>query len=135
MLASFGSLPVTNWLSEERTPLPASGNHCQSLAFCGPYLAMEKLESFPRFGPSFATQPIVGMVNIGWAPADLLSSMKSSFALPAIELPSSRLSKYQSLPRLSQLHCQLYCDVALPPLRFSGQLRSANWTVVAKATP
>src|SRR5262245_40380414 len=116
-------------------PLPASGNHCQSFPVCAPYLAMEKLESLPRLGPSLATQPIVGMVIIDWAPTLLFAAMKSSLSLPAVELPESRLSKYQSLPRLSQLHCQLYCEVALPPLRFTGALRSLSWVAVANATP
>ena len=52
-----------------RMPLPASGIHCQSLPVCAPYLAMEKLASFDRLAPSLATQSIVGMVIIAWAPA------------------------------------------------------------------
>ena len=62
--ASFGSLPVTFW-PLVRTPLPASGNHCQSLPVCAPYLAIEKLASLLRFAPSFATQSIIGIVSIG----------------------------------------------------------------------
>ena len=46
-----------------RIPLPASGNHCQSLPVCVPYLACEKLASLARFVPSFATQPIIGIVT------------------------------------------------------------------------
>src|SRR5262249_14381590 len=138
MLASLGSLPVTNCPSEARTPLPASGNHCQSLSFWAPYFWIEKLESFARFWPpSLATHPIVGIVSNAFAFAALLPAIKSSFSFPAVEMPGcdSRLSKYQSLPRLSQLHCQLYCEVALPPLRFSGALRSESCVVEANATP
>jgi hypothetical protein len=87
---------------------------------------MEKLDSLPRFGPSLATQPIVGIVIIDWAPTLLFAAMKSSLSLPAIELPESRLSKYQSLPRLSQFSCQLYWEVAFPPLRLRGELRSLS---------
>src|SRR5215472_2201128 len=129
MFASFGSLPVTFCWLDAFTPLPASGNHCQSFDCCAPYFAIEKLESLPRLGPSFATQPMVGIVSIDCAPADLVAEIKSSLSLPGVELPSSRLSKYQSLPRLSAFSCQLYCDVAVPPLRFSGQLRSLSCAV------
>ena len=36
-------------------PSPASGNHCQSLPVCGPYFAIEKLESQP-----VVVQPVMG---------------------------------------------------------------------------
>src|SRR5436190_23313276 len=98
MFASFGLLFEIFDPSDCFKPLPASGNHCQSFPCCAPYLPIEKLESLPRFAANLATQPIVGIVNIACAFAAFVSVMKSSLALPAVELPSSRLSKYQSLP-------------------------------------
>jgi len=61
----------------------------------------------PRFDPSFATQSIVGIVTIGWAPALRLVPMKLSPRPPGVELDSAMLSKYQSAPRLSAFSCQL----------------------------
>src|SRR5581483_2265047 len=105
-LASLGSLPVTNW-PLVRTPLPASGNHCQSLPLCAPYLAMEKLASLERLAPSLATQSSMGIVNIACAPAALELAINVSPRSPATALGSAMLSKYQSLARLSALSCQL----------------------------
>ena len=85
-LASLGSLPVTGWPVALKMPLPASGNHWESAPVWGPYLAIEKLASFPRLGPSFPTQPMVGMVSRGWAPPDLAWEMKASVASPALGL-------------------------------------------------
>ena len=79
-----------------RTPLPASGNHCQSLPVCGPYFAIEKLASLLRFGPSFATQSNIGIVIIGCAFADFASDTNVSPRSPATALLSPMLSKYQS---------------------------------------
>src|SRR2546429_7664725 len=126
MFAWFLSFHVMYAPSLERMPLPASGNHCQSLPVCGPYLAMEKLGSLERFGPSLATQPIIGIVSIACAPADFEFEMKVSPRSPAVALASAILSKYQSLPRLSPLSCQLYREVLFPPLRLSGTLRSLS---------
>src|SRR6185295_8051100 len=102
-LASFGSLPLTGSPDDCRIPLPASGNHCQSLPVCAPYFACEKLASLPRFTPILAIQPIIGMVSSGCAPPALLLEMKVSPRSPATLLASPRLSKYQSCPRLSPL--------------------------------
>ena len=88
-------------------PLPASGNHCQSLPVCAPYLAIEKLASLLRFGPTFATQSIIGIVSIAWALAARAFAMNVSPRSPASALLSAMLSKYQSLPRLSAFSCQL----------------------------
>src|SRR5262245_20243422 len=90
-----------------RMPLPASGNHCQSLPVCAPYLVMEKLASLVRFEPSLASQPMIGMVSMAWAPAFLVMEKNVSPRSPATELDSPMLSKYQSCPRLSALICQL----------------------------
>src|SRR5439155_1250852 len=105
--ASFGSLPVTFWPLLWRTPLPASGYHCQSLPVCAPYLACEKLASLLRLGPSFATQSSIGIVTIACAPAAFACEMKVSPRSPAVELESAMLSKYQSASRLSAFSCQL----------------------------
>ena len=105
-LASFGSLPVTR-LPFVRTPLPASGNHCQSLSGWAPYFAAEKLASFVRPAPSLATQPMSGTVIIGSAPPWRESAMKLSAEPPAVALAPGMLSKYQSAPRLSAFSCQL----------------------------
>src|SRR5262245_1227870 len=118
MFASFGSLPVTFWLFAARTPLPASGNHCESLNFWAPYFAIEKLASLLRLAPSFATQPTIGIVTIGSAPAPFALAMKVSPPSPAVLLEYGTLSKYQSFPRLSALICQLYRLVLFPPRRF-----------------
>ena len=74
---------MTNW-PLVRMPLPASGYHCQSLPVCAPYLAIEKLASFERFGPSFATQSIVGMVIIACAPAARALAMNVSPISPGV---------------------------------------------------
>jgi hypothetical protein len=84
--ASFGLLPVMRWPVALLMPLPASGNHCQSLPVCGPYLAMEKLESFDRFAPTFATHPTVGIVIIAWAFAFLDCEMNVSPPSPGVAL-------------------------------------------------
>jgi hypothetical protein len=39
-----------------------------------------------RFGPSFATQPTIGMVTIGSAPPAFVAAMKSSTSAPAVAL-------------------------------------------------
>src|SRR5579871_2836299 len=96
MFASLGSLPVMSALELVITPLPASGNHCQSLSLWRPYLVIEKLLRRWEFGPSFATQPIIGMVIIGCAPPFLESLMNSSSVAPGPVPLSGRLSKYQS---------------------------------------
>ncbi len=74
---------MTNW-PLVRMPLPASAYHCQSLPVCAPYLAIEKLASFERFGPSFATQSIVGMVIIACAPAARALAMNVSPISPGV---------------------------------------------------
>src|SRR5580658_6919531 len=107
MSASFGSLPVICWLVEARIPLPASGNHCESLPVCVPYVACEKLASFARFVPRLATQPIMGMVTSACAPAALVLEMNVSPTSPATELGYPILSKYQSASLLSALRSQL----------------------------
>src|SRR5204863_6552869 len=105
-LASFGSLPETYW-PDVSTPLPASGNHCQSFPVCAPYLAIEKLASLLRLGPTLAIQSIIGTVSIACAPTARVFAMKVSPRSPATALASAMLSKYQSLPRLSAFSCQL----------------------------
>jgi hypothetical protein len=105
-LASLASFPVT-YAPLVRTPLPASGNHCQSASACAPYFATEKLASFERFPPTFATQPMVGMVSMGSAPASFDVVTNVSPTSPAVELAYGMLSKYQSAPRLSAFCCQL----------------------------
>ncbi|MBV6430931.1 MAG: hypothetical protein IANPNBLG_01053 [Bryobacteraceae bacterium] len=89
------------------TPLPASGNHCQSFPVCAPYLAWEKLASLDRPAPNFATHPMMGMVSMGSAPPARLWLMNVSPCSPAVELAYAMLSKYQSLPRLSAFCIQL----------------------------
>ena len=59
-LASFGSLPVTFW-PLLRMPLPASGNHCESLPVCGAVFGDREARELARFAPSLATQPIIGI--------------------------------------------------------------------------
>ena len=86
---------MTNW-PLVRMPLPASGNHCQSLPVCAPYFAIEKLASFARFGPSLATQSSIGMVNIGCAPAARALAMNVSPLSPGVADVPGMLSKYQS---------------------------------------
>ena len=113
-LASLGSLPVTNW-PLVRTPFPASGNHCQSVPVCAPYLAIEKLASLLRLAPTLATQSIIGIVSMACALAARALAMNVSPRSPAVALLSAMLSKYQSLPRLSAFSCQLYRVVLLPP--------------------
>src|SRR5205823_4587636 len=105
--ASLGSLPVMLKPVLFDTPLPASAYHCQSLPVCGPYFACEKLASFPRPLPTFASQSMIGTVIIGCAPAPRLVLMNVSPRSPAVGLGSPRLSKYQSWPRLSAFCCQL----------------------------
>ncbi len=78
---------MTNW-PVVRMPLPASGNHCQSLPVCAPYLAMEKPASFERLAPSRATQPMSGTVSIGCAPAAREAAKKVSPRSPATALAS-----------------------------------------------
>ncbi len=118
--ASFGSSPVMLRPVLFYTPLPASGNHCQSFAVCASYLAIEKLASLARFAPSFATHPIIGTVSMACAPADLLVEKNVSPRSPATGLEPPTDSKYQSLPRLSAFSCQLYRVVLLPPYRLRG---------------
>src|SRR5439155_20488148 len=95
-LASFGSFVVISVLLLVTTPLPASGNHCQSWSACWPYFAIEKLESLAWLGPSLVVQPIMGIVSIAFAPPFLLAATKSSAAAPGVFVESARLSKYQS---------------------------------------
>jgi hypothetical protein len=102
----LGSLPVTK-LPFVRMPLPASANHCQSFPVWAPYFAIEKLASLLRLAGTFATQPIIGTVSIGWADAARLAATKLSPRSPATALGSPMLSKYQSLPRLSAFRRQL----------------------------
>src|SRR5215204_3336264 len=106
MLASFGSLPVIGCPVAAEIPLPASANE-PSDPVCGPYLAIEKLASFARFWPSFATHPRVGTVRIACAPAVLVRPTNVSAHSPATAGPSGRLSKYQSADLLLALVCQL----------------------------
>ena len=106
-LASFGSFPLMAWPLEAAIPFPASGNHWASAPVCGPYFASEKLASLSRFGPSRATQPIIGMVISGSAPLDLDLAMKLSTESPGVALLSGTLSKNQSAARLLAFACQL----------------------------
>ena len=75
-----------------KMPFPASGNHCQSLPVCGPYLAIEKLASLPRLEPSFATQSIMGIVSMAWAFAARELAKNVSPRSPAVALLSAMLS-------------------------------------------
>ena len=75
----------------ERTPLPASLSY-GSTEHCGPYFVTEKLAALPRSGASFATQPIIGTVSIGWAPFDWLTNVSADSPATAV-LSSGRLSK------------------------------------------
>jgi hypothetical protein len=59
------------------------------------------------FDSTLATQSIVGMVNIGSAPAAREFAKNVSPLSPAVALLSRMLSKYQSLPRLSAFACRL----------------------------
>ena len=68
---------------------------------------MEKLASLARLGPSFATQPMVGSVSIGCAPAAFDCEMKSSPSAPGVALAEPILSKYQSAAWFAALICQL----------------------------
>jgi hypothetical protein len=52
-------------------------------AVCGPYLAIEKLASLLRLGPSLATHPAIGMVISGCDPLDFVRLTKLSADSPA----------------------------------------------------
>ncbi len=68
---------------------------------------MEKHAVLSRAPVTLATQPVIPSVIMLCAPARLLAATRP-ITLPAgVAGPSAMLSKYQSLPRLLALACQL----------------------------
>src|SRR4051812_37876284 len=91
----FGSLPVTFWPFDERTPLPrlllnGSTDCCAPKVLTGK-LPMVELTAF------FAAQSNRLRVTLGRAPPARVSLIQESIPWP-LPLPSLMLSKYQSLP-------------------------------------
>jgi hypothetical protein len=79
-----------------------------SFASCAPYLAIEKPQ---RCTLSFGSNPMIGTVMMGWAPAARVGTMKSSADLPFEPSPdetvSGMFSKNQSAARFDVLFAQL----------------------------
>src|SRR5262249_32112347 len=108
------------------------GNTSNRCPVARPTWRLDSWPTCPALGPSFATQPIVGIVIIASAPPARVDVMKSSPDWPGFDPVSAMLSKYQSLPRLDAFSCQLYCDVALPPERLVGEFKVFKSEVDAK---
>src|SRR5262245_39233119 len=109
-LASLGSLKVIGVPTKhgktsgpKPQPLPQS----PSVSTWGPYCATEKLHRVSKLAFVFATQPTMGMVRNGCAPAALVFEMNVSPSSPGVWSGYGMLSKYQSTPRLSMFCCQL----------------------------
>jgi len=101
-----------------RTPLPASGIHCQSLPVCGPYSPNRKLASLLRFDPTFATQSNQrDRQHAACAFAAARRDERVRRVSPAWRSARRCSTKYQSLRGCRAFTCQLYRVVLLPPLR------------------